>query len=695
MSTFSSPASATSGLQGYDLDSKKSSKKKAEYTAGPVEEQPCRDCTMFQQPNACSAVRGLISPQGHCKYFKASTTAKARESEMDDLKIFIPLTKVDVAQRLVYGVATAELPDVSGEVCDYASTKPHYQKWSEQFSKATDGKSLGNLRSMHGNNAAGKLTEIAFNDEARRIEICGKVVDDAEWKKVEEGVYTGFSQGGRYLKRWQDPVDAKLTRYTAEPIEISLVDNPCLPEATFSVVKADGTTEMRKFKAPIAPLFSEVQKRATELAKAVGDETKWAEHLAAANDELTKVAPPVATTTETTPAPTGEDGEWEQVWVSKRLPGKEFKTKGELRKALVDLDAQEAAAKIAAPVLDALNTMKDALAKNNGGDAGDKAGKTVATAAGDGTAVAKKDFTDDERKKLASEGKAMKDGSYPTPTKASFEDAVQAFGRAKNKASTKRYLMRRAKEEGWTDLLPDDWKGKSSDDTKKIAGDGALLKTASLYSLANLIQLLASIEAAEEDFEFPGYGLGMYGGAQLPKELCDRFGALVVELGDIVAEALDVILAAMKEEEASEAMAHAAAITTLRKLAGDRVLAKVGAKHSKADKEKIKQAHDLLVGLDPDCCDAEDDDGGDAEKVVQRLQGQLEANNAAFAKQLDGILVLVKQMADTPLPMGTSSVTVVDKTNDGVQRRQTAGDGDALAQLADVALARARAMTTR
>jgi hypothetical protein len=58
---------------------------------------------------------------------------------------------------------------------------------------------------MHGAVAAGKLVEIAFNDEARQVEICGKVVDDAEWAKVEEGVYTGFSQGGRYLKRWPDP----------------------------------------------------------------------------------------------------------------------------------------------------------------------------------------------------------------------------------------------------------------------------------------------------------------------------------------------------------------------------------------------------------------------------------------------------------------------------------------------------------
>jgi hypothetical protein len=168
---------------------------------------------------------------------------------MQDLNLFIPITKIDAAKRLVYGVVTAEAPDVTGEVCDYASTKPLYQKWSQKFAQTIDGKSFGNLRAMHGAVAAGKLVDIAFNDAQKRIEICGKVVDDAEWAKVEEGVYTGFSQGGRYLKRWIDPDEPKLVRYTAEPLEVSLVDHPCLPEATFAVIKADGSTELRKFRA--------------------------------------------------------------------------------------------------------------------------------------------------------------------------------------------------------------------------------------------------------------------------------------------------------------------------------------------------------------------------------------------------------------------------------------------------------------
>ena len=94
---------------------------------------------------------------------------------------------------------------------------------------------------MHAAVAAGKLTDIAFDDDAKRITVVAKIVDDDEWRKVQEGVYTGFSQGGRYVKRWAD-ADSGLTRYTADPHEISLVDLPCVPDATFDVVK-DGVVE--------------------------------------------------------------------------------------------------------------------------------------------------------------------------------------------------------------------------------------------------------------------------------------------------------------------------------------------------------------------------------------------------------------------------------------------------------------------
>ena len=164
---------------------------------------------------------------------------------MSSLELFLPLIKVDLDQRLVAGVATAEAPDRSGEIFDYASSKPYFETWSAEAAAASGGKSLGAVRAMHGRIAAGKLTDIAFDDEAKRIVVSAKIVDDDEWEKVLEGVYTGFSQGGRYVKRWADP-QTGLVRYTAEPHEISLVDLPCLPGATFEVVK-DGVVEKRAF----------------------------------------------------------------------------------------------------------------------------------------------------------------------------------------------------------------------------------------------------------------------------------------------------------------------------------------------------------------------------------------------------------------------------------------------------------------
>lgn len=164
------------------------------------------------------------------------------------MQIFARITKVDEATGKVYGRAVQEVVDRSGEIFDYETSKPNFAKWSEAAAQATDGKSVGNLRAMHGKVAAGKLTEITFQDAEKAIDIVAEVVDPVEREKCLKGVYTGFSIGGRYAKRWEDGVEKGVSRYTAEPTEISLVDLPCVPTAQFTVVKADGAEELRKFE---------------------------------------------------------------------------------------------------------------------------------------------------------------------------------------------------------------------------------------------------------------------------------------------------------------------------------------------------------------------------------------------------------------------------------------------------------------
>jgi len=168
---------------------------------------------------------------------------------MSELQRFIPLTKVDLVKREVWGVAAEEAPDKAGEIMDYAGSKPHFVEWSAAIAKATGGKSLGNLRAMHAAIAAGKLVHFEPRDAEKVFYIGAKVVDDQEWAKVLEGVYTGFSVGGSYGKRWQDEELGKI-RYIAIPAEISLADNPAMYGATFEIVKANGMTERREFAAP-------------------------------------------------------------------------------------------------------------------------------------------------------------------------------------------------------------------------------------------------------------------------------------------------------------------------------------------------------------------------------------------------------------------------------------------------------------
>jgi hypothetical protein len=62
-----------------------------------------------------------------------------------------------------------------------------------------------------------------------------------------------------------------------------------------------------------------------------------------------------------------------------------------------------------------------------------------------------------ERRKLAHEGKALPDGSFPIRNREDLKDAIQSFGRAKDKSEAKRWIKRRAKELRAQKELPEDW----------------------------------------------------------------------------------------------------------------------------------------------------------------------------------------------------------------------------------------------
>ena len=71
-----------------------------------------------------------------------------------------------------------------------------------------------------------------------------------------------------------------------------------------------------------------------------------------------------------------------------------------------------------------------------------------------------------KRMKLAKEGRALPDGSFPISNVEDVKNAVQAYGRAKpgNRASVRRHITKMAKKFDRPDLIPENWKSLSTVD---------------------------------------------------------------------------------------------------------------------------------------------------------------------------------------------------------------------------------------
>jgi hypothetical protein len=68
-----------------------------------------------------------------------------------------------------------------------------------------------------------------------------------------------------------------------------------------------------------------------------------------------------------------------------------------------------------------------------------------------------REISAEERKRLADEGKALPDGSFPIANEEDLRNAIQAIGRASDPEAAKALIKRRAKDLGKEDLIPEDW----------------------------------------------------------------------------------------------------------------------------------------------------------------------------------------------------------------------------------------------
>lgn len=143
-------------------------------------------------------------------------------------KLYGEISKVeaqDDGTLKVWGYASSETVDSDGETITAEAMKaaiPDYMKF-------------GAVREMHGQNAAGTAIEIKVEEDGRTY-FGAHVVDPIAVKKVQTGVYKGFSIGGSVTAR--DELNKSVIK-GVKLTEISLVDRPANPEAVFTCFKAD------------------------------------------------------------------------------------------------------------------------------------------------------------------------------------------------------------------------------------------------------------------------------------------------------------------------------------------------------------------------------------------------------------------------------------------------------------------------
>jgi hypothetical protein len=161
----------------------------------------------------------------------------------DNVRLSMPLTKVDEGRRIVSGFASLDNLDKQMDIVTTEASMNAFAKFR------------GNIRELHQPSAIGKMVsfkeEKYFDPESKKFykgvyvsAYISKGAQDA-WEKVLDGTYTGFSIGGR-MNEWDDAYDEKADAQIRiikeyDLIELSLVDSPANQFASImSVQKVDG-----------------------------------------------------------------------------------------------------------------------------------------------------------------------------------------------------------------------------------------------------------------------------------------------------------------------------------------------------------------------------------------------------------------------------------------------------------------------
>ena len=344
------------------------------------------------------SVKRLTGATNHGQFPKLFDMATSLDGEK--FVAFTGKSKEQDGSYLVTGRITDDTLDLDQQRVDPDWADVAVAKWAKTY---------GNIREMHQPIAVGKCKSLSGSG-ATGFDIVAKIVDPQAITKLENDIYTGFSIGIKNTK--VDRTDKALSVAPngiingGEIIEVSIVDVPANPNAKFTLAKAAEIGDTMGSVVDNCPPCSEC----SGIGKILVD-SEW------------KECPKCA-----------GDGEGE----NDILPGLNSGP-----------DEHGAVGKKGDPdckTCDGKGTIRDGNM-----DCPDCVQKTVEPD------DEKKNFSDKERSDLVDKDQAMPDGSYPIRNVEDLKNAIQSFGRAKNKPAVKKWIMRRAKELGQESLIPDNW----------------------------------------------------------------------------------------------------------------------------------------------------------------------------------------------------------------------------------------------
>jgi hypothetical protein len=353
-----------------------------------------------------------------------------------------PITKSeeqDDGTIVVHGPAATSEIDRDRQRLDQGWLDEALPRWLAPASSSGTAGAGGAVREQHDpKRAVGVGIGLSKADDGRHY-LTARIVDPVAVKKIKHGVLKGFSVGIKNPRVEMGKTDAPNGLVTGgDIIEVSVCDSPANGSCYFQMAKADAAGSLALIEDP---------------------------HVIEKADSPDTFGLPA------------------ELYDRLAAPVKEALTRLADSGAAVSVDAikaDDATSGIASPSL---------VIRMQGAPVSEELLRGLINAE-----LGKADLSAAGRKKAATSGAAMPDGSYPITTKADLRKAVKAVGRGgADHDKIRKHIVTRARALGLENLVPDNWNSDGS--LKDASKADALDAAATAETVAKAEQILRDVRA--------------------------------------------------------------------------------------------------------------------------------------------------------------------------------------------------------